>query len=513
MSLVQLLNSTAQPFVSNEKVTDQGTVLIRGLFTTDNLDREREFVDPLQMNLDVFNTTGTLLRNHEFIKDAVGNKEAAGKVLKTIPVVISQENPENSSEWVLKSLLSDDIVALWPKEQSPNLLVGDRAVHIVAEVTHPKVVQQVLNKELRAFSWRGLSVKVQHEESIKELTQVDILEISLVNIPGNPDATFVLTDENDPTLDMEVSLKDCNIYRMGFDKSLHTLETIKEYTKKYTDTYNISESSDKFFVQIGEPNLVDVTKSFLIDVGSTCLVIAPKIEESKKTTPIVGVIDTTNVILENTMSEKEQVETDAQVETPAVDAEKFYLVDIETLKSRLPEAVSSLQNATTINGQPAEFHLVEFPAAAPAEVVAKEAPAEEAPVEEASVEAPAEPSKLDQLTSVVESLVAAMAANAAKKEEEVLEVAEVAKSADEIKEEMRQEFEETLKSFKAEEAEMETRREKLQASLAKIAAFENVVPAAPQREEKVESSKSVETVTDEVSSVDFFANAIMKGIN
>jgi len=252
-----LIQGTTSLITSN-KLTENNTVLVKGLFTNDLVDREGEVTDAAEFNLEVFKNTATLLRNHEHILDEYGNKESAGKVLKTFPVIISQENPSNSEEWLLKSLTSEDIVDVWPKYKSPNMLVGDRGVYVVAEVIHPTVVKQVLNGELGAFSWSGLTRQIKRSNGIVDLKNIDLLEISLVNIPANPDATFVITDESDPTLNLEIKLKDCSIYQLRYDKQNNSLDNIKRITKNLNiDTCEISESEDSFFIKVGDTTLVD----------------------------------------------------------------------------------------------------------------------------------------------------------------------------------------------------------------------------------------------------------------
>lgn len=497
--------------VCSDSVTETGSVFVKGLFSTDLVDREADFVDPLEFNLNVFANTATLLRNHEFILDENGNKETAGKVVKTVPVKILQENPDNPTEWILKSLISEDIVGVWPKHKSPNLLKDDRGVYIVAEVTHEKVIKQVLKGELGAFSWTGLTRPIKRENGLTELTSVDLLEVSLVNIPANPDATFVITDKNDPSLDLEVNLKDCDIYQIRFDKNEQSLANIKEYTKSLnTNTESISENDSHYFVQVGDAGLVDAVNSFPVSSGKWTFIAAPKIEKKKTEVPRIGKINS-NIISENNMSE--DIKAESEVIEEKVEAEKFYMLDEKAFTKLVPDAVVTLQKSTVLGELPVDIHFIEFPTS-PVEVKEEETVLEEVKEEVVLEETPSEVSdetskKIDALTELVASLATTIAAKEAKEQEEAL----AAKTADEIKEEAVKEIESKMEAFKKDQESLEAQRTELQKSLDRINAFESAVSDKTERAEKVESSKSRDIQEAELSSVDYFANLIMKGVN
>jgi len=504
--------------IASDTLTENKTLLVRGIFTNDLIDRQREVADPLQFNLEVFQNTATLLRNHKTIKDNLGNDHAAGKVIKTLPIIISQENPDNSEEWVLKSLVSEDIVALWPKTKSPNMLIGDRGIYVIAEVTHPEVIKQVLNKELGAFSWSGLTRSVKRLNGITDLTEIDLLEVSLVNIPANPDATFLLTDENDPTLDLEIKLKDCDIYQLKFDKTINHLDTIKKITKQFNiDTYLISENDDSFFIKVGETNLVEPVKCFTYDLGQWKIVAAPKM--MNKTYCKLETIQTQK-ISEEIMSEDVTPKTSDE----KVEAIKLYLLDVEAFMKANPKAQISVQKTVQLEEAPVEISFIELPVfsepvvepVAVSAIEAVVAPVEEAPaspvaeavaepVAVAPVEAPKD-DRLDKLTELVANLTNVVSQSlVAKQETEIKE-----KTLEEVKAELQKDFDQKLEEFKKDEEHVETQRALLQKSLNKLAAFESSVPDEPTRNEKVESEKSFEP--EPIDAKAFFANRLLGGL-
>ncbi len=382
---IKLLQSLSSPFVAEPNQAGvENNIMVRGLFTTDILDRERDFVDPMSFKLTTFENTRTLLRNHQFIKDSQGNKYSAGHVTKLVPVIIDSENPKNKEEWVLQSLLDSEVKIMWPKRKSPNLLVGDKGIHVVAEVTHPEVIKQVKEGSLGAFSWTGLSRPVDRENDIRELTEIDLIEISLVNTPANPDATFMIVDETHPTVKMDANLDNFKVLGMGFSREQHKLNNVMKYTKSYTHASDIISDDDNYYFSLENMNLVEVVdKSKCLQFGGTTLYITPFKDEEDEESPLTSGADKPNKLMENNMQE----ESKTKVET-----EKFYLVDIETLKSRLPDAVVSLQKSTTIGDLPVEFHFIELANTEESEVSIKsetavlEAPVEEIVAEEIVVE-------------------------------------------------------------------------------------------------------------------------------
>ena len=372
---IKLLQSLSTSFVEDIRLSTDEKVIVRGLFTTDILDRERDFVDPMSFKLTTFENTRTLLRNHQFIKDGQGNKYSAGHVTKLVPIIIDSENPENKEEWVLRSLLDSEIKIMWPKRKSPNLLKGDKGIHVVAEVTHPEVVKQVKEGSLGAFSWTGLSKPVERGNEIRELTEIDLIEISLVNTPANPDATFMVVDEDHPTVKMEANLDTFKVLGMGFNRENHELNNVVKFTKSYTHASDISSDENNYYFSLENMNLVEVIdKSTCLELGGMLLYLEPLNDEEYEESTLTSGADTPNKLMENNMQEESQTK---------VETEKFYLVDIETLKSRLPDAVVSLQKSTTIGDLPVEFHFIELANTEDSEVSNKsEAAVLEAPVEE-----------------------------------------------------------------------------------------------------------------------------------
>ena len=502
---IKLLQSMSTSFVEDIRLSTDEKVIVRGLFTTDILDRERDFVDPMSFKLTTFENTRTLLRNHQFIKDSQGNKYAAGHVTKLVPIIIEKENPENKEEWVLKSLLDSEIKIMWPKRKSPNLLVGDKGIHVVAEVTHPEVVKQVKEGSLGAFSWTGLSKPVQRQNKTRELTEIDLIEISLVNTPANPDATFMVVDENHPTVKMDANLDNFKVLGMGFNREQHELNNVMKFTKSYTHASDISSDEDNYYCSLGNMNLVEVlNKSTRLELGGMVLYLEPLEDEEYEESTLTSGADKPNKLMENNMQEESQTK---------VEAEKFYLVDIETLKSRIPDAVVSLQKSTTIGDLPVEFHFIELANAEESEVSTKseavvlEAPveetvAEELPVEEVAMEeTPAQELVLEETTSSMEDVLNAIQALSAKVDgletanTTVVEEVVSEKDAEEVIEEETA-LEQVIEEATAEEAPAEEAVAE-EAVVEEVGAEEVVAEEAPVEEAVAEEIVAEEAVAEE----------------
>jgi len=375
------------------ETSEDNVTLIKGFASTDLLDRTREFVDPTSFDIPTFLNSPTLLRNHKFITDKYGNERAAGRVTMAVPAIIREESPENPLEWVVRAIETDEFVSTWPKSKSPNMLIGDRGLFVIAEVTHPEVIAQVLSGELGGFSWKGYSQSQQCANGICELKAIDLVEITVCNMPCQSQSTLMVTSMDDPNLNTQVSLKDCSIYKIQFDKHSYNLEDIKEYTKSLnTDTHSISENSDSFFLSVGESSLVDATNSFSIRVGDRNLIAAPKKKTEILEVPYVGAIQST-VIEENKMDQIPETQV-AEVAVPAV---KLFLLDLESLQAQIPGVIIAHSKSTILEDVPVEMHTLLIPEAA------EEAPAEEVVAEVLAVE---EVVAVEPVAETVEEVVA-----------------------------------------------------------------------------------------------------------
>ena len=529
ISLFQETSLFSPVGASTPSLSPASTVYVRGLFTNDLLDRDREFVSPEEFRLKMFQNTATLLRNHEFIKDSLGNKLPAGKVHKTIPVIIGEENPNNPSEWLLKNLDTNETVAEWPKDKSPDLLIGDKGVYIVAEVTHKEVVKQVIKGELGAFSWTGFTKKLKRPNGINELTNVDLIEISLVNIPANPNATFVITDEDDPALDMEVSLKDCDIYGMRFDKDSFDQEGVDKIKKSLSiNTSTVSETEKDFSVRVEGKEMLEGIKVFSFPMGNFEVLASPRNMNKRRFN--LQKLPKTNLAEKLMQDNASETPVDVQDKTEAV---KLYLLDIDGFMKKNPKAIVSTQKTIQVEGTTLEIDTIQMPEPSIEEVASEavvdaaqevvgvvqteqktevvvsptvqpteaekteaEKTEEEKVAEEAQSSDPEVTNQLNALTGAVAQLASIVQSSVEKSKE--LEEAQktILDSVDAA-------VSKRLQATKKQEQAMEDQSALLQKKLDQLSAFSNAVPDQQHRDDvsKTASGKGLDTGTPDINSL------------
>lgn len=261
------------PFTSSE--VDQA-LFVSGFASVELVDREGEIVNPLEFDLQTFMNCPQLLLNHKYIRNPDGSDGAIGTVERAVPSFISGSNPSNPKEWVVKSMLDNEVVAFWPKMKSPKLSDGDRGLFVVAKVTHKPTIKRINEGELGGFSWVGYSFQERDMNGARRLKAVDLVEISVVNGPCMSQSTLSITDENDPLLQREINLEDLNIYKMGFSKSTYNLEDVKRYTKALNIQTHVSESDDSYVISVGDESLVNAKESVSIKIDNRFLVAAPR---------------------------------------------------------------------------------------------------------------------------------------------------------------------------------------------------------------------------------------------
>ena len=301
----------------------------------ENIDRHGEYVkDPFQFDLDNFKNSPQLWLDHDLIRTPEGNKVAAGKVLKAIPSFISGEDPTNSDNWIISSLTTDKFVSIWPKSKCPDLSLNSQGLFIVAEVNHPFAIELVDKGELGTFSWSGVA-----QIDANAIKAIDLLEFSLVHTQSQKSSTFMLVDETDPTLNLDVDFTDCKICSLAFMKANKSLKDVKTYTKSFGIDGEITQTDDSYIVKI-ENNGLDTSKQFIYSEGDIVILAAPK--EKKIKMPIVGDLKT-KPLTENLMDHN-STETQSQ---PV----ELILTDIESIKALAPQLnIEFEKNASLVDG-------------------------------------------------------------------------------------------------------------------------------------------------------------------
>jgi hypothetical protein len=338
MSLLHETTTGFQIYKSSaEFMTVQQTdtsVLISGIASVNTLDRSAHITEPTEFNLESFKNSPSLYFNHKFIKDAEGNEHLAGIVKSAIPVTFFGINPMNKDEYILKNLTTGDFVSTWPLSKSPDASVGSRALFVLAEVKHPLAIEKVVSGEMQAFSWHGLANLQKNSDGTSLVKNIDLIEVSLVYTPDNNQSPFRIIDENHP--DTELTFDDVEFVKLGFNKKDVDLDNIKRFAKSFSLSTDVEHDAQNYFLNIGDPTLVDMERMFAIPCGDKTLFAAPKKEKITTDEFQKVSIDATLVEKESEeMSDAQETKVDAQ-EEQKVPATKLYFLDIDTLKRVLP---------------------------------------------------------------------------------------------------------------------------------------------------------------------------------
>lgn len=182
---------SAESTVQVSKSIEGDILTVKGFASVETVDRSSDFVPATEFNVKSFMAKPVLLYNHKYWVDDKGNEIAIGKPTEMYVAELSLDDDEN---YAVIDYYSREVKDKFPKDKSPDLKVGDRGLWVIAEVSVKEVSDMVSRGELNAFSWRGLTrvkyVELPDGSEQKVLTDIDLFEVSLVNIPANGQATL-----------------------------------------------------------------------------------------------------------------------------------------------------------------------------------------------------------------------------------------------------------------------------------------------------------------------------------
>lgn len=219
-------------------------VKVKGFASVETVDRAEELVPSNEFNVDQFMASPTLLVNHQYWMDANGNRVAVGRPLSVFAAKLQKGKSEDN--WDVVNVKTRDVITTYPKQKVPNLKAGDRGLFVEAIVTEPDVAERVRRGEYGSFSWRGLSTVdyvVKGDNTVqKVLKNIDLYEISLANVPENPDSTFIISKSVDTEEDLILSV--VRLDKSRFESSGQASEYLKTHN---LETDNVREDSEAFF--------------------------------------------------------------------------------------------------------------------------------------------------------------------------------------------------------------------------------------------------------------------------
>lgn len=184
-------------FVPQPSSDNPNSVDIMGFVSVQTEDRDGEIFAPETFNKAQFlSVAGPLFVNHKAWMDDNGNPVSAGKV-NSLHVVRVRNSKTQKGALDVVDVERRRVIAIYPKDHAPEIKPGTKGLFTRITVTEPAVVKQVRDGQLKAFSWRGQAIRdtqfdMQRGRTLKTASHIDLWEISLVNIPSNPDASFMV---------------------------------------------------------------------------------------------------------------------------------------------------------------------------------------------------------------------------------------------------------------------------------------------------------------------------------
>lgn len=157
---------------------------VKGFASMAGLDRDGDRIEPGLFDLRTFLANPQLWIDHHKWKRPDGNEVNVGVV--TSAVVAVAERADKTYD--IRHLSSGKLIETL--EDTGDLLIrsGDRGLWVTADVMEKPVADLVKEKRLNAFSWQG---RVRRDDKGR-LKKIDLMEVSLVHIPANARALFML---------------------------------------------------------------------------------------------------------------------------------------------------------------------------------------------------------------------------------------------------------------------------------------------------------------------------------
>lgn len=334
---------------ARESPITPNSVFIKGFASVAILDRSNEYVDPREFDVATFMASPTLLENHKFLFDEFGNETVAGRVDFMEAAFISRlaEDPEF---WIISSLIDGREINTILRSKVPNLHEGDKGLFIVAEVTHPNSIRKVLSGEIGGLSWMGYVTSMEDAGGATILRQIDLAEVSIVNVPGNSQATFMIGKSLKTGLKVyEQPSDNVGVFRMRFGKNRYTQDRMFDYLKRHKmPVKRVSEDQKHWFVDISDSERYQVAKSFAVRVGDASAILAPMIEKNddEVLAEFIGDI---------------KLEEVKMPDQSAKAVQRLFLVDEAVLTGRIPGCKIQVQKSVVTDDMELEICTLEIP--------------------------------------------------------------------------------------------------------------------------------------------------------
>lgn len=186
MSQNQLIEFLLGSTLVVSKSADSDTCVVKGFASTPDVDIHGEISDPNSFNWDSW---PDLRVNHE--------KESVGRLLTINKAALGEIG--SVTDWGVFDAESGEQINTYPKENGSPLKSGDVGLFVTAEVTDRETAEKAKSGKFGGFSWRGFANVFKNSLGFISdvISNIELIEISLVNEPANQQAKFVIAKSYD----------------------------------------------------------------------------------------------------------------------------------------------------------------------------------------------------------------------------------------------------------------------------------------------------------------------------
>lgn len=229
--------------ISKKATTEKGTREIRGFVSTLNMDRHGDTIDPALFDIKTFLKNPQVFVDHMPWVTANGNAISVGVVNSLIP---AKAEKNDKSGYNIVSIEDDSVVDTIPEEEAGIVEDGTRGLWGVLTIMEKDVITLINDGRLNAFSWRGDLVETRFGKSI------DLMEVSLVFIPANASALFMVTksvSKNNDKRESYVIAKGANIF-VSVNRLPEDVDAVVDQSSSKYAVYVKSESGKSDFMEV-----------------------------------------------------------------------------------------------------------------------------------------------------------------------------------------------------------------------------------------------------------------------
>lgn len=170
--------------VKERNAATEKDLYVSGFVSMNGSDRSGDFIDPQLFDIESYMANPQLWYNHELWRTKDGNRISIGAVEALTPVSVSKL--DSAESLVLNDLRTGTELRTVPAERFLNRKGNERGLWVVCKVTVPDIIEMIEDGRINAFSWQG----VLFRRKTGAISRIDLMEISLVNLPAHKQALF-----------------------------------------------------------------------------------------------------------------------------------------------------------------------------------------------------------------------------------------------------------------------------------------------------------------------------------